>query len=68
MMVLIDPRSKLAVQPGDISSMKITYLVGGGRALVLTMTSGQEIHIPGTNDSGQVSIDAVHAQLMEASK
>jgi hypothetical protein len=68
MMILVDPRRKLAVQPGDISSMQMVVLPTGGPALELRMISGREILIPGLNDSGHVDLGAVHAQLMEASK
>jgi hypothetical protein len=54
MLILVDPRRDLAVQPGDISSMQ--------------MISGSAILIPGLNDSGHVDLGAVHAQIMEASK
>lgn len=68
MMILVDPRNKLAVQPGDISSIQINRETGGRRVLVLMMTSGQELRVSSNNDGGDLNIDAVHKQLMEASK
>ena len=68
MLILIDPRNKLAVQPGDISSMQINREIGGRRALVLMMTAGQEIRVASNNDCGDLNLDAVHRELMEASK
>lgn len=68
MMILVDPRSKLAVQPGDISSMQVVQSPGGRWILELRMISGREIVIPASNDYGQVDLTAIHAKLMDASK
>jgi hypothetical protein len=68
MLILVDPRSKLAVQPGDISSMQMVQMPGGRLRLELRMISGGEIVIPASNDRGQVDLADIHAQLMEASK
>ncbi|KPX11848.1 MULTISPECIES: hypothetical protein [Pseudomonas syringae group] len=68
MMILVDPRRKLAVQPGDISSMQMVTTPGGRWALELQMISGREIVIPASNDQGSVDLNVVHAQLMEASE
>jgi hypothetical protein len=68
MLILVDPRSKLAVQPGDISSMLMVQIPGGRLRLELRMISGREIVIPAINDLGQVDLAAIHARLMEASK
>lgn len=68
MLILVDPRRDLAVQPGDISSMQTVVLPSGRSALALQMISGGEILIPAYNDSGRVDLSAVHAQIMEASK
>lgn len=68
MMIMVDPRSKLAVQPGDISSMQVVQAPGGRWILELRMISGGEIVIPASNDYGQVDLNAIHAKLMEASK
>lgn len=68
MMILVDPRRKLAVQPGDISSMQVVQVPGGRWVLELHMTSGREIVIPASNDYGTVNLSEVHARLMEASK
>ncbi|MDF7792911.1 hypothetical protein [Pseudomonas syringae] len=68
MLILVDPRRKLAVQPGDISSMQMVTTLGGRWALELQMISGREIVIPARNDQGSVDLNVVHAQLMEASE
>jgi hypothetical protein len=68
MLVLVDPRRKLAVQPGDISSMQVVLTLGGRWALELQMISGREILIPASNDQGSVNLSDIHAQIMEASK
>jgi hypothetical protein len=68
MLVLVDPRTQLAVQPGDISSMRMALDPNYRNVLVLHMTSGQEIRIPSSNDNGQVDLKAIHANLMAASK
>lgn len=68
MMIMVDPRRKLAVQPGDISSMQMVRGIGGRWILELHMISGREIVIPASNDLGQVDLNVIHAQLMEASK
>jgi hypothetical protein len=68
MMILVDPRRKLAVQPGDISSMQVVLSPGGRWVLELHMISGREILIPASNDNGQVDLTAIHAKLMEASQ
>lgn len=69
MLIQIDPRRKLAVQPGDISSMHIQTVLEGGRVLVLNMVSGAEIKVFDCTDRREhLDIDHVHQQLMEASK
>lgn len=68
MLILVDPRRKLAVQPGDISSMQVAQVPGGRWVLELQMISGREIVIPASNDYGSVNLSEIHAQLMEASK
>ena len=68
MLILVDPRSKLAVQPGDISSMEMVQGIGGRWILQLRMISGREIVIPASNDLGRVDLNVIHAQLMEASE
>jgi hypothetical protein len=68
MLILVDPRTKLAVQPGDISSMLMVQIPGGRLRLELRMISGGEIVIPAINDLGRVELATIHAQLMEASK
>lgn len=69
MLILVDPRRKLAVQPGDISSMQIQHELEGGRVLVLHMVSGREIKVHDcVGRREHLDIDHVHRQLMEASK
>lgn len=68
MMIMVDPRRKLAVQPGDISSMQMVMIPGGRWVLELHMISGREIVIPASNDLGQVDLNVIHSQLMEASE
>jgi hypothetical protein len=68
MMIMVDPRRKLAVQPCDISSMQMVQGIGGRWTLELHMTSGREIEIPASSDLGRVDLNLIHAQLMEASE
>jgi hypothetical protein len=68
MLIVVDPRRKLAVQPGDISSMQVVLSPGGRWVLELHMISGREILIPASNDQGSISLSDIHAQIMEASK
>lgn len=68
MLILVDPRCKLAVQLRDISAMHVVQNPGGRWILELQMISGREIVIQASNDFGQVDLSAIHAQLMEASK
>lgn len=68
MLILVDPRRKLAVQPGDISSMQVVLNPGGRWTLELHMISGREIVIPASSDLGSVNLSDIHARLMEASK
>ncbi|PWK30874.1 hypothetical protein [Pseudomonas sp. OV226] len=68
MMILVDPRRHLAVQPGDVSSISITSGVEGGKVLVLFLVGGQELRIHSRNEDGFLDLHAVHKQLMEASK
>ncbi|SDU97357.1 hypothetical protein SAMN05216558_1350 [Pseudomonas vancouverensis] len=68
MMILVDPRCRLAVQASDISSMQLVLKPGGSCSLVLHMTSGREIDIPSWNDSGFLDLSAVHAKIMGAGK
>lgn len=70
MMILVDPRTHLAVQPGDISAMRICRGVEGGEYLQLCMTSGSEFKVYGELSRGEpkVNIRDLHQRLMEASK
>lgn len=71
MLILVDPRTHLAVQPGDISAMRIVWSSGEeGEYLLLAMTSGKEFKVweqLGRRDP-KLNIRDLHQRLMEASK
>lgn len=69
MLILIDPRTHLAVQPGDISAMRI-YLSTDGEYLLLAMTSGKEfkVHAELGRRDPKLDIRDLHRRLLEASK
>jgi hypothetical protein len=68
MLIRIDHRTQFAVQPGDISAMRIRTDALGPSSLVLQMIGGQEIVIPSKNDAGAIDLSAVFERLLEASK
>ena len=70
MMILVDPRTHLAVQPGDISAMRICWGAEDGEYLLLAMTSGKEFKVYGElgRNDPKVNIRDLHLRLMEASK
>ncbi|MBB6286125.1 hypothetical protein HDC32_001620 [Pseudomonas sp. JAI120] len=70
MMVLVDPRTHLAVQPGDISAMRICRAAEGGEYLLLCMTSGCEFKVYGelSRSDPKLNIRDLHQRLMEESK
>lgn len=66
MMILLDPASGLAVNPDDISTMRVDQVVshdGVALLLIIRMKTGEQVTVVGSRN---VSVTLLHQALLEA--
>lgn len=65
MMILLDKASGLAVNPAEVSSMRYENW-NGGKYLVLTMQTGNELSVEHWPHGDGPNVYRLHEQLLEA--
>lgn len=66
MLILLEKHTGLAVNPDDVTSMRYSRSLNGGKWLIITTRNGQDLSVKHSPFDGGADVYELHAQLLEA--